>query len=98
MCIESRKYDRKKLADITKDAVKAQIVYDQDPDSTAGQEAEKNIKDANFAATELKKIIMSSTQKCAKDIASMRVYIAAKEQNEIERLERIARLMAKKKI
>jgi hypothetical protein len=86
-----------KLADITKDAVKAQIVYDQDPDSMAGQEAEKNIKDANFAATELKKIIMSSTQKCAKDISSMRAYIAAKEQAEIERLERVAREMAKKK-
>ena len=38
-----------KLGELTKDAIKAQIVYDQDPDSDAGQDAEANIKDANFA-------------------------------------------------
>ena len=85
------------LANITRDALQAQIVYDQDPDSESGKVAEANIRDANFEATVLKKVILPVTQKCAKTVAGQRLAIAEAEQKSIERLEKKAREVAKKK-
>ena len=76
------------LANITRDALQAQIVYDQDPDSESGKVAEANIRDANFEATVLKKVILPVTQKCAKTVAGQRLAIAEAEQKSIERLEK----------
>jgi hypothetical protein len=45
----------------------------------------------------LKKIILPFTEKCAREIGSSRMHIAEQEEKEIARLERIARINAKKK-
>ena len=88
MRCQSRTHDRTIIANITRDALQAQIVYDQDPDSESGKVAEANIRDANFEATVLKKVILPVTQKCAKTVAGQRLAIAEAEQKSIERLEK----------
>ena len=86
-----------KLGELKKDWLKAQITYDQDPDSEAGQEAEVNINDLSSLSGVLRREVLVETQKCAKEISAARLYDAKMQQKEIERLEVLARENARKK-
>jgi len=61
-----------KLDGIARDSAEAQAMYDHDPTSEVGREAEKNIKTLEFLATQVAKFYHKATVACANFVATHR--------------------------
>ena len=71
-CVRKAKTLAEKLDGIAKDSSEAQAMYDHDPESDVGREAEKNIKTLEFLAAQVAKFYHKVTTSCANYIATHR--------------------------
>ena len=96
-CVRKAKTLAEKLDGIAKDSSEAQAMYDHDPESDVGKEAEKNIKTLEFLAAQVAKFYHKVTTSCANYIATHRSARYAVEVNRTTAKERDERNRIKKR-
>jgi len=76
-CVRAAAKLAKEMNEVSRNAAKAQVIYDRDPDSQAGIAAEQSIELMDSLASRLGKQLHDTTVECAKRVVTIRAAVTA---------------------